>query len=47
LKRTNASVLIGVSRTSLAGDLIGLVVLLGALVAMWTREGWPGGRRRA
>ena len=46
LKRTNASVLIGVSRTSLAGDLIGLVVLLGALVGMWTREGWPGGRRR-
>jgi len=27
--------------------LIGLVVLLGGLVGMWLREGWPGRRRRA
>ncbi len=39
LKRTGASVLIGVSRTPLAADIIGLVVLLGAMVWMWLREG--------
>ncbi len=45
LKRTGASVLIGVQRTSLAADIIGLIVLLGALVGMWLREGWPARRR--
>jgi hypothetical protein len=44
LKRTGASVLIGVSRTSLAADVIGLIVLIGALVGMWLREGWPARR---
>jgi hypothetical protein len=47
IKRTGSSLLVGVSRTSLAADLIGLVVLLGGLVGMWLREGWPGRRRRA
>ena len=47
IKRTGASLLVGVSRTSLAADLIGLVVLLGGLVGMWLREGGPVRRRRA
>ena len=38
LKRTEASVLIGVARTSLAADALGLVALLGALIAMWLSE---------
>ena len=39
LKRTEASVLIGVERTSLATDVLGLIVLLGALVWVWLRRG--------
>ncbi len=45
LKLTGASVLTGVSRTSLAADVIGLIVLIGALVGMWLKEGWPSRRR--
>ena len=45
LKQTGASVLIGVSRTPLAADIIGLVVLLGAMVWMWLREGSTSRRR--
>ena len=44
LKRTESSVLIGVARTSLAADFLGLAALLGALVWVWFREG-RGGRR--
>jgi hypothetical protein len=39
LKRTESSVLIGVSRTSLASDFLGLALLLGALVGVWFSEG--------
>jgi hypothetical protein len=45
IKRTGASVLLGVSRTSLAADFLGLFVLLGALVLVWGREG-RGGKSR-
>src|SRR5271163_1807543 len=41
-KRTGASVLVGVSRISLAADFFGLAALLGALVWMWAREGGRG-----
>jgi hypothetical protein len=44
LKRTESSVLIGVSRTSLASDFLGLALLLGALVGVWF---WEGRRGRA
>ena len=42
IKRTGASVLVGVSRISLAADFLGLAALLGALVWMWAREGGRG-----
>jgi hypothetical protein len=41
-KRTGASVLVGVSRISLAADFFGLAALLGALIWMWAREGGKG-----
>jgi hypothetical protein len=41
-KRTGASVLVGVSRISLAADFFGLAALLGALIWMWAREGGRG-----
>ncbi len=39
LKRTDSSLIVGVSRAPLAEDLVGLVALIGALVAMWLSEG--------
>jgi hypothetical protein len=39
VKRTGASVLVGVARTSLAADFLGLFALLGALIWAWFREG--------
>ncbi len=39
IQRTGASVVVGVSRISLAADFLGLAALLGALVWMWWREG--------
>jgi hypothetical protein len=45
LKRTESSVLIGVGRTALAAEFLGLAVLLGALVLLWCRAG-RGGRFR-
>jgi hypothetical protein len=39
VKRTNASELVGVSRTPLAAGFLGLLALLGALVWAWRREG--------
>jgi hypothetical protein len=44
VKRTGASVLVGVSRLSLAGDFLGLAALLGALVWVWLSEGRRGRR---
>ncbi len=41
-KRTGASILVGLSRISLAADFFGLAALLGALVWMWAREGGRG-----
>jgi len=38
-------VLVGVARTSLAADFLGLIALLGALVSVWFREGRGGGAR--
>jgi hypothetical protein len=46
IKRTGASALIGVSRWPMAEGLGGLLVLLGALVAMWLTEGGPRFGRR-
>ena len=45
VKRAGASVLVGVSRLSLAGDFLGLATLLGALVWVWLSEGRRGRRR--
>jgi len=45
LKRAGASVLVGVVRSPLAADLVGLVVLLGALVGMWLWEGRRSSRQ--
>ena len=42
LKRTEASMLVGVARSPLAADLIGLAALLAALIGMWL---WEGRRR--
>jgi hypothetical protein len=39
LKRTEASELVGVARSPLAADLIGLIALLAALIGMWLWEG--------
>ena len=42
IKRTESSVLLGVARTPLAADFLGLVLLLGGLVWVWFREGRRG-----
>jgi hypothetical protein len=49
IKRTGASVIVGVSSTPLAIGLVGLAALLAAIVLAWAREGarGRGGGRRA
>jgi len=47
VKRTESSVLIGVSRMALAQDFLGLAALLGALIWVWFREGRGGGPKAA
>ena len=42
VKRTGSSVLIGVARTPLAADFLGLALLLGGLIWVWFREGRTG-----
>jgi len=44
IKRTESSVLLGVARTPLAADFLGLVLLLGGLVWVWFREGRGGSK---
>jgi hypothetical protein len=44
VKRTGASVVVGVASTPLAAGFLGLAALLGAILLVWRREGSAGGR---